>query len=120
MKFGEFVKNRRLNAGLGLRRFCELAEIDPSNWSKIERDRLPATYERKKLERIAKLIKLDKGSKEWLEFFDLAAISQKKIPDDIYSDKETVAALPVFFRTLRGEKPDKEELSKIYELLKRR
>lgn len=120
MKFGEFVKKYRLQAGLSLRRFCEIAEIDPSNWSKVERDRLPATYDREKLENIARIIELKKGSKEWLEFFDLAAISQKKIPEDIYNDKEVVSVLPSFFRTLRGEKPTKEELEKIYDLLKRR
>lgn len=120
MTFGEFIKTKRLEAGHSLRKFCELAEIDSSNWSKVERNRLPVSYDREKLESIARLIKLEDGSKEWFQFFDLASISQKKIPDDIYSDNEIVNSLPIFFRTLRGEKPDKSELDKMIELLKRR
>jgi len=33
---------------------------------------------------------------------------------------DTVSALPVFFRTMRGEKPTEEELSKLIQLIKRR
>lgn len=120
MTFGELIRNKRLAAEISLRKFCELAEVDPSNWSKIERDMLPVSYDRDKLENIAEIIKLKKGSKDWLEFFDLASISQQKIPDDIYSDEEVLKMLPVFFRTLRGKKPDKEELKKLFEMLKRR
>jgi len=120
MTFGEFIKTKRLEAGYSLRKFCELAEIDASNWSKIERDRLPVSYEREKLESIAKIVNLAEGTKDWFQFFDLASISQKKIPEDIYSDNEIVNSLPIFFRTLRGEKPDKTELDKMIELLKRR
>jgi transcriptional regulator with XRE-family HTH domain len=120
MTFGSLVKTKRLEAGYSLRKFCEIAEIDSSNWSKVERDRLPVSYDREKLESIAKLIKLEDGSKEWFQFFDLASLSQKKIPEDIYSDDEVVKALPIFFRTLRGDKPDKKELDKMIELLKRR
>ena len=120
MKFGEFIKNKRLKANLSLRKFCELAEIDPSNWSKIERGRLPLSYGRPKLEKIAKVLKLKKGSEEWSEFFDLVFIAQRKIPDDLYKDEEVVSALPVFFRTLKGDKPSEEEWDKIIKLLRRR
>jgi len=47
-------------------------------------------------------------------------IAQKKIPEDLYSDEEVLSALPVFFRTVRGDKPTREELDKLIELLKRR
>lgn len=119
MKFGDFIKSKRLNADLSLRKFCELAEIDPSNWSKVERGRLPLSYDRPKLEKIAKVLKFKKGSKEWSEFFDNAYIAQKKIPEELYSDEEVISALPVFFRTLKGDKPSEEELDKIIKLLKR-
>jgi hypothetical protein len=33
---------------------------------------------------------------------------------------DAVSALPVFFRTMRGEKPTEEELSKLIQLIKRR
>lgn len=120
MTFGEFVKTRRLEAGLSLREFCKLVELDPSNWSKIERGLFPATANRETLETIAKIVKLKKGSDLWSTFFDLAYISQQRIPDDVYKDEDVVSALPVFFRTVRGEKPSEEELDKLIALLKRR
>ncbi|MFQ5799716.1 MAG: helix-turn-helix domain-containing protein [Bacteroidota bacterium] len=120
MTFGEFVRAKRLQAEMGLREFCKQAETDPSNWSKVERGVLPAPSDRDFLERLAKLLKLKRGSTDWFTYFDLAAISQQKIPDDVYEDAEIVSALPVFFRTVRGEKPSDEELDKLIDLLKRR
>jgi hypothetical protein len=34
-------------------------------------------------------------------------------------NEELMAALPVFFRTARGEKPDRAELQQLVELIKR-
>ncbi len=120
MTFGEFVRMKRLEAELGLREFCKRAGTDPSNWSKVERGILAAPDNRDFLENVAKLLKLKKGSPDWFKFFDLAAISQQKIPDDVFEDEDAVSALPVFFRTVRGEKPSEEELDKLTDLLKRR
>jgi len=120
MTFGEFVRVRRLGIGLSLREFCTEAETDPSNWSKVERGILPAPANREFLESLARLLKLKKGDKDWFTFFDLASLSQQKIPDDVYEDESVISALPVFFRTVRGEKPTEEELDKLIALLKRR
>lgn len=120
MTFGEYVRDRRLFLGIGLRKFCEILEFDSSNWSKVERDRLPVADDRSKLERIAEVLQLRTGSSDWQQFFDLASISQKKIPDDIYSDEDILEVLPVFFRTVRGDKPTEADLDKLIELIKRR
>ena len=120
MTFGEFTREKRVRAELSLREFCRQAELDPSNWSKVERDIMPVFGTRDALEGIAKLLKLKKNTPDWITFFDLASISQQRIPDDVYEDKDVVSALPVFFRTVRGEKPSEEELEKLYALLKRR
>jgi transcriptional regulator with XRE-family HTH domain len=120
MTFGDFVKEKRLERELGLREFCKEAELDPSNWSKVERGLLPATSDRAKLEGIARLLRLKKGTPDWSTFFDLAYISQQRIPEDVAENEDAVAALPVFFRTVRGEKPSEEELNNLIELLKRR
>ncbi len=120
MNFGEFVRTKRLEHDLSLRRFCLDAGLDPSNWSKIERDRLPVTSNREQLESIAKVLKLKKGSDDYHTFFNLAYISQQKIPDDIYSDAEVMEVLPVFFRTVQSGKPSKEELNQLIKLLKSR
>ena len=120
MTFGEFVKSKRLQSDLSLREFCKTAELDPSNWSKVERGLLPAPSDRTKLEAIARDLKLKKGTADWSTYFDLAYISQQRIPDDVAENADAVSALPVFFRTMRGEKPTEEELSKLIQLIKRR
>jgi len=118
--FGDYIKNKRLELDLSLRKFCELAGLDPSNWSKIERGRLPAPEDREKLDQIAKVLKIKKASKDWQQLFDLASIAKRKIPDYVYKDQEVVSVLPIFFRTAHGDKPSDEELQKIIELLKGR
>ncbi len=120
MKFGDFIKEKRLELRLSLRKFCELCELDPSNWSKIERGRLPLTYDRAYLEQIANVLELEVGSADWQKFFDLAVIAKGVIPEYVYSDDEVLEALPIFFRTASGEKPTKEELEKIFTLIKSR
>jgi transcriptional regulator with XRE-family HTH domain len=120
MKFGEFVRIKRLAVELGLREFCKTMQTDPSNWSKVERGMLPAPNDREFLEKVAKILKLKKGDKDWFTFFDLADLSQQRIPDDVFDDEKVVSALPVFFRTVRGEKPTEEELNKLITLIKQR
>jgi transcriptional regulator with XRE-family HTH domain len=120
MTFGDYVKETRLSLNIGLREFCLLARVDPSNWSKVERDRLSITDDREKLDEIASVLHLERGSSEWKRFFDLASISQKKIPEDVYSDQEVLDVLPVFFRTVRGDKPTPEELDKLIALIRQR
>ena len=120
MNFGEFIKEKRLAIDLSLRKFCELAGLDPSNWSKIERGVLPLSLERPQLEEIASILKLKESGAEWIKFFDLAAVAKKKIPDYVYEDKEVLDALPIFFRTASKEKPSDEELNKLINLIKNR
>ena len=120
MNFGEFIKEKRLAINLSLRKFCELAGLDPSNWSKIERGVLQLSLERPQLEEIASILKLKEGDAEWTKFFDLAAVAKKKIPDYVYEDKEVLDALPIFFRTASKEKPTDEELDKLIKLIKNR
>ncbi|MBU2492338.1 MAG: helix-turn-helix domain-containing protein [Bacteroidetes bacterium] len=120
MNFGEFIKEKRLQKRLSLRNFCELCVLDPSNWSKIERSRLPLTLDRGKLEEIASILDLKAGSEDWQKFFDLVTIAKGIIPEYVYSDEEVLEALPIFFRTASGEKPNKQELEKIITLIKQR
>lgn len=118
MTFGDFIKEIRLRQNLTLRDFCKKYEHDPSNWSKIERGRLQPPNDEKTILEWAKQLGLKKGDADWHKLFDLAALEKGKIPHDILNDKELVQALPVFFRTLRGQKPSKEELKNLAEILR--
>jgi len=59
---------------------------------------------------------LKEGSEEYNTLFDLAAISY--IPSELLGEQRMVEKLPVFFRTIRGEKPSREELEDLLNILR--
>ena len=117
--FGEFIKEKRLSKGLGLREFCKMIEVDASNWSKVERGVLAPPQDEEKLEKIATALKIEFESASWREMKDKASIDAGVIPQDILSDTEVLHSLPMFFRTLRSEKPSPEELGRLIQMMKK-
>jgi len=114
--FGEFIRDLRIEKKLTLRKFCRMAKLDPSNWSRIERGLAPPPKSKIVLLGIAKILKIEEGSEEYNTLFDLAAISH--IPIDLVSDEKVLDNLPVFFRTIRGEKPSRKELENLIKIMK--
>jgi transcriptional regulator with XRE-family HTH domain len=112
-RFEEFVKERRQAAGLTLRQFCLMAHVDPSNWSKIERGLGEAPRSKEMLDRIADILLLNSSDRDSLR--DLAIVAS--IPKEFRDDK-VIEKLPIFFRTVRGEKPTEAELEKLFEVIK--
>jgi transcriptional regulator with XRE-family HTH domain len=99
--FADFIRNKRVSAGLTLREFCRLLNHDPSNWSKIERGLLAPPQSATVLNEIAQALLIEVGSQEYKEMYDLAALSF--IPDGLI-EKDIIEQLPVFFRTVTGAK----------------
>ena len=118
--FGEFIKTLRLDRDIGLREFCRQLSIDASNWSKVERGILPPPQGDEKLDQIAEVLGIKKTSELYNELKDKAAIDAGIIPKDILSDQETLNLLPMFFRTVRSEKPTAEEIEKLIEKIRGR
>ena len=114
--FGEYIKNLRTQHRITLREFCRRINYDPSNWSKIERGVLLPPKSKLILESIIETLGVEKNSDEYHTVLELAASSY--IPEDLISTPNISEKLPVFFRTLRGQKPTEEELTKLIELLK--
>ncbi len=117
--FAEFFKALRKDKRITLRDFCLKAGADPGNISKLERGAMKPPQDPEILERYAKTIGLEIGSDNWYTFMDLAAADKGIIPQDLMSDAELVGMLPVFFRTLRGQKPSKKDMEMIVEKLKK-
>jgi transcriptional regulator with XRE-family HTH domain len=115
-KFGKILKELRIEKSLSLRDVCKETGYDPSNWSKIERGLISPPADEKILTKWAKV--LDLGPKKQREFIDEAKVAQGIIPDDILANKDAVRCLPAFFRTIRNEKPTKEEIDKLIKLIK--
>jgi len=118
--FGEFIKEKRLSKGLGLREFCKMIEVDASNWSKVERGVLAPPQDEEKLKKIAMALDIKFKSAMWREMKDKASIAAGVIPQDILSDTEVLHSLPMFFRMLRNEKPTPEELNRLIQIIKKR
>lgn len=117
-RFGNYFKECRIALNKTLRQFCFESGLDPGNISKLERGVLPPPQSREKLEEYAKLLNIKKGSDEWYTFFDLAAAETGKIPDDLMSEKKIEEKLPIFFRTLRGQKVSNEKLKELIKKLR--
>ena len=116
--FGEFIKSLRIKRDIGLREFCRRLSIDASNWSKVERGLLAPPQDKDKLDQIAQVLNVEKGSELYNELTDKASIAAGIIPKDILSDQETLNSLPMFFRTVRSEKPTPEELEKLIKTIR--
>ena len=118
INFGGYFEQRRQEQGLTLRMFCKKALCDPANISRMERGLISPPKGRDILEKYAEALNLVESSDEWYKFFDLAAADQGIVPQDIMDDAELVKVLPVFFRTLRGQKPTEEEMTKLAEKIR--
>lgn len=117
-KFGKTLYNLRIKRGLTLREMCRKANYDPSNWSKIERGIIPPPSDDKILRKWTKILGINSKAKIE-EFVDGAKIAQGIIPQDILSQENAVRYLPAFFRTARNEKPTKEDVDKLIELIRK-
>ena len=113
--FGEFVRQLRLKNSMTLREFCRIAGIDPSNWSKIERGMLQPPKSKTALQKLAKSLNLEEGTNDYETLFELAAIEY--VPKELLRNEKVVDQLPVFFRTVRGTKPSREELEELLKIL---
>lgn len=115
LSFANFIREKRISAGLTLREFCRLTGFDASNWSKIERGLKTPPQSKKVLDGIARILKIKTGSQDYKELLDLAALST--VPEELI-EPEILNQLPVFFRTVRGEKPTEEELKTLITKIK--
>ena len=117
--FGNKFMELRKKAGFTLRQFCLTYNLDPGNYSKLERGKIPPPVSRDKLEELASYLKLEEGTNEWYEFFDLAATCNRRIPDYLTDDVQLAEKLPLVFRTLRGEKVPEDKLYELAELIRK-
>jgi transcriptional regulator with XRE-family HTH domain len=117
-KFGELMKKLRMDKRLTLRDFCHANGFDPGNYSRLERGLFPPPQREDLLEKYATALGLQRGTDEWLNFFDIAATVRGEIPRDLLSDKEIVDKLPILFRTLRGRPIPPEKLDDLVEKIR--
>lgn len=117
--FGDFIKMRRAALRLSLRSFAERAEMDPGNASRLERGRMAPPEGPDVLDRIASALGLEQGTADYERLMDLAAAAKGRVPQDLLSDEEVAARLPILFRTLRSKPLSGEQLEKLIESIRK-
>ena len=117
-RFGEFFKKKRMALGLTLREFCRENDLDPGNISRLERGILPPPQGEELKVRYAEALGIERGSDDWLRFFDYAAAERGQVPYDIMSDERLLDKLPLLFRTVRGADLSREELEQMIDELR--
>lgn len=117
--FGELVRERRTQLRLSLRAFAEKAGMDPGNASRIERGQAAPPEAADVLDRIATALQFKKKTREYERMFDVAAIAKGRVPQDLLSDEDVAARLPILFRTLRGKPLTKEQFEKLIDSIRK-
>lgn len=117
LKFGDFFKEKRISLALTLRQFCEKNGFDPGNISKLERGILSAPQSKEKLESYAEALRIQPGSEDWIEFFDLATVSNKNFELLNLKNEKLVERLPILIRSLDGMDITEENLDRLVEMI---
>src|SRR3972149_3741893 len=107
--FGKYLKQLRLAAGYGLRRFAALIEMKASNLCDIEHGRraMPKEY----VAPVAEALGLAKGTQEWDKFFDLA-----READSLPADVQHVIRrnfVPALLRTIDNAQLSDKDIKKL-------
>ena len=95
MIFGEFIREKRIEMNYSLRKFCEANDIDPSDWSRIERGLAPPFRDESIIARIGKFLGL--SGKDHELFMISAEVARKRIPEHVTKDAYLMSVLPAFF-----------------------
>ena len=117
--FGELFKELRLKNGYTLREYCRNSNLDPAYISRLERGKITPPNNEEKLVELAFSLGLERESEACRNFITVALVSAGRIPNEIMSDEEALKRLPIFLRTLKGEKLSEEQLGSLLEIIKK-
>ncbi len=118
--FGQMLKKLRLDeAGMGLRAFAAMIEMQPSNLSNIERDRVPPPASRQTVDRICDALGLADRDPRRDQLFDLAANPANRIPADVADVVRQQPGVPVLIRTVGNKQLSEEKLRELAEYIKK-
>lgn len=111
--FSDFLRRKRLEKDIGLREFARLIKMQPSNYCSVESGSLPPPLD--KLEKMASLLGIIKGSNEFGKFMDLASETRDEIPTDIKELIKSNSLIPAMLRTIENKELKPSQLKKIIE-----
>ncbi|WP_304681503.1 helix-turn-helix domain-containing protein [uncultured Clostridium sp.] len=103
MKFGEYIKDKRLEKGISLRELASRVGISPSYMSDIEKGRRNAPN-KEKVDKIAEV--LFYSEEEINKLYDLAGESKNYIASDLSSYVMESSNIKYFLRTTKNKNDD--------------
>ena len=103
LKFGEYIKSKRLEKGISLRELASKVGISPSYMSDIEKGRRNAPN-KEKVDKIAEA--LFYSEEEINELYDLAGESKNSIASDLSSYVMESNDVKYFLRTTKNKNDD--------------
>lgn len=117
-EFGSLLKEFRLRAGFGLRKFAQMIDMPAPNLCDIEHGRRKAPSEPERLREIAEALGLTEGSPDRERFFD-AAGGGADLPPDVrhLAGRKLVPAL---LRTIDNRQMSDEEIAQLIAEIKER
>ena len=116
--FGDFIRKKRLKNKLTLRSFCNRFGYDTAYISRLENDKIPPFKSKDKLSILANALGIEKNTKDWVKYFDLAYQARKELPPDIKKDaSEVIDILPAFLRKPDGKKIKKSRIRELITFL---
>ena len=116
MKFHELFKKKRMEIGT-VREFAKRSGLDLAYISRLENGVTLPPKDNIKLEKLASALGMKKGTDEWQEFMDLAAVAKNELPVDLQDNERIASVLPAFYRTLRKKEMDEAEMKKLLGLI---
>lgn len=115
--FSEYFKQRRKELGYTVRKFALEKGLDAGYVSRLENGLMQPPADEGKLQNLAVALELKRGTKEWNEFMDLAAVARNEVPVDLRSNEYIAKVLPAFYRSVRNKQLDEEDVNKLINLI---
>lgn len=117
--FGEFVREKRLEAGLEYLKFSNQVGIDPVAWNKIERGISKPPSDIGMLKVIAETLGIRMGSPAWLKLVVYSVQDQKRVPKLSPDDASLRDMLPVFCRSKNFSQNSVNDVVKLKQVIKK-
>ncbi len=117
-EFGNILRQLRLRAGVGLRKFAEMIDLAPSNLSAIEHGRRGPPSDPERLREIADALGLVEDSEDWRRFLDAASRAGELPPDVQHMTKRRL--VPALLRTIDNRQLSDEQIEGLIEEIERR
>ena len=119
MAFGSYLRQLRLRAGFGLRRFADRVPMKPSNLCRLEAGRVPPPKDANRLRKITQALGLDAESPECITLNDLASKARPgTIAPDLGEYVATQPGVPLLLRTVRGKRLGARRLQQLAAYIK--